>query len=56
MNPMIIQALVRHALTGIAGGMIVKYGIDASAMDAVIGGLSAAAGIGWSIYEKRSDK
>jgi len=53
MNPIIIQAIVRHLLTGIAGGFAVKYGIDGSTMDAIIGGASALAGVGWSLYDKR---
>ena len=52
-NATIIQALVRHLLTGVAGGFAVKYGIDGGAVDAIVSGLSALAGIGWSIYDKR---
>lgn len=54
MDSVIIQALVRHILTTIAGGMAVKYGIDGSAIDAIIGGAAALAGVSWSIYDKRS--
>ena len=53
MNATIIQALVRHILTALAGGFAVKYGIDGGTMDAVIGGASAAAGLGWSLWDKR---
>ena len=49
----IVQALVRHILTALAGGMAVKYGVDGGAMDAIIGGAAAAAGVGWSVYDKR---
>ena len=52
MNPILMQALVRHILTAIAGGFAVKYGIDGTTMDAIIGGAAAAAGVGWSIYDK----
>ena len=38
MNPIIIQAIVRHLLTAIAGGFAVKYGVDGGTMDAIIGG------------------
>lgn len=51
-NATIIQAIVRHLLTAIAGGFAVKYGIDGGTMDAIIGGASALAGVGWSIYDK----
>ncbi|MFM2134414.1 MAG: hypothetical protein RL156_1695 [Bacteroidota bacterium] len=53
MNPVLIQALVRHILTAIAGGFAVKYGIDGATMDALVGGAAAAAGVGWSIYDKK---
>jgi hypothetical protein len=53
MNATIIQALVRHILTALAGGFAVKYGIDGGTIDAVISGASALVGIGWSVYDKR---
>jgi hypothetical protein len=53
MNATIIQALARHILTALAGGFAVKYGVDGGTMDAVIGGASAAAGLGWSLWDKR---
>lgn len=53
MNSTLIQAIVRHILTAVAGGFAVKYGVDGSTMDAIIGGASALAGVGWSIYDKR---
>ena len=49
----IVQALVRHLLTALAGGFAVKYGIDGSSVDAIVGGFSALAGVGWSVYDKR---
>ena len=51
-NATVIQALVRHILTAIAGGFAVKYGVDGDTMNAIIGGVSAIAGVGWSIYDK----
>ena len=53
MNAVIIQALVRHILTAIAGGFAVRYGVDGGTMDAIIGGAAAAAGVGWSVWDKR---
>ncbi len=53
MNAMIVQALVRHILTILAGGFAVKYGIGNDIIDAIIGGGAALAGVGWSIYDKR---
>jgi hypothetical protein len=53
MNSTIIQALVRHLLTAVAGGFAVKYGVDGGTIDAIISGASALAGLGWSIYDKK---
>lgn len=53
MNAMIIQALVRHVLTALAGGFAMKYGIDGETINAIIGGAAAAAGVGWSVFDKR---
>lgn len=52
-NATIIQAIVRHFLTAIAGGFAVKYGVDGDTMNAIIGGVSAIAGVGWSVYDKK---
>lgn len=56
MDSMMVAALVRHILTAIAGGFAVKYGIDGSELDAVVGGVAAAAGVGWSLWDKRRAK
>ena len=53
MNPVLISAIVRHILTALAGGFAVKYGVDGGTMDAIVGGAAAAAGLGWSLYDKR---
>jgi hypothetical protein len=53
MNSTIIAAVVRHILTALAGGFAVRWGIDGGTMDAIIGGAAAAAGVGWSIFDKR---
>lgn len=53
MTAAIVQSLVRHFLTALAGGLAVKYGVDGSTMDALVGGIAAAAGVGWSVYEKK---
>lgn len=55
MNALVIQALVRHVLTALAGGFFVRYGVDGAAADAIIGGAAAAAGVGWSVWDKRRD-
>lgn len=53
MNATIFMSLVRHILTAVAGGFAVKYGVDGSTMDAIIGGVTAAAGVGWSVWDKK---
>jgi hypothetical protein len=53
MTSTMIQALVRHLLTALAGGFAVRYGIDGGTMDAIVSGASAAAGLGWSLWDKR---
>lgn len=53
MNATLVQAIVRHILTAVAGGFAVKYGVDGGTMDAIIGGVTAAAGVGWSIWDKK---
>lgn len=54
MNATLVQAIVRHVLTAVAGGFAVKYGVDGGTMDAIIGGVTAAAGVGWSIWDKKN--
>jgi hypothetical protein len=56
MNSTMVTAVVRHILTAVAGGFFVKYGVDGGTQDAIIGGISAVAGLGWSIFDKRVDK
>ena len=53
MNATIISALVRHLLTALGGGFAVKYGIDGGDLNAIAGGVATAAGVAWSVYEKR---
>lgn len=53
MTAAVVQALVRHFLTALAGGFAVKYGVDGGTMDAIVSGATAAAGVLWSIYDKR---
>lgn len=48
-----VQAIVRHILTLVAGGYFVKYGVDGETQNAIISGLTALAGVGWSLYDKK---
>lgn len=53
MNATMISALVRHLLTGIAGALAARYSVDGAAVDAIVSGLAAAAGVVWSAWDKR---
>ena len=53
MNSAIVSAVARHLLTVIGGAYAMKYGIDGASLDAIIGGMSAAAGVAWSFWDKR---
>lgn len=53
MNAVMIQAIVRHLLTAMAGGFAVKYGIDGAQVDVIVAGAAGAAGVAWSIYDKK---
>ena len=55
MNATLIAAIARHVLTAAAGGLAVKYGIDGTTIDAIVGGLAALAGVGWSIWDKKQN-
>lgn len=56
MNQAIITSLARHILTATAGAFLLKYGIDGTTIDAIVGGLSALIGVGWSIFEKTTQE
>ena len=56
MNPMIIQAIVRHLLTAVGGGFFAAYGITGSTLEAAVGAISTLAGLAWSIYDKRKNQ
>ena len=55
MNPILIQALVRHLLTALGGGFFASYGISGEGVEAVAGAVATLAGVAWSIYDKRSN-
>ena len=55
MNPVLIQALVRHLLTALGGGFLASYGISGEAVEAVAGAVATLAGVAWSVYDKRQD-
>lgn len=48
-----IQSLLRHLLTAAGAVAVSKYGVDEASMGSVVGGVSTAAGLAWSFYEKR---
>lgn len=53
MNVAMVQALVRHLLTALSGGLAVQYGVDGDTLSAIIGGAAAVAGLAWSFLDKK---
>lgn len=49
----IVQAIVRHLLTTLGGGLLMKYGADGDTINAIVGALSTLAGLIWSLYDKK---
>ena len=53
MNPVVIQAIVRHLLTIAGGGLLASWGIDGSTIEAIAGAIATLTGVAWSVYDKR---
>lgn len=53
MDAAIVTGVVRHILTAAGGALVAKYGVDGASVDAIVGGLAALIGVGWSIWEKK---
>jgi hypothetical protein len=52
----VIQSLVRHILTAL-GALVVSRGLVAqSESEAIVGGVVASIGLGWSIWDKFKNK
>lgn len=56
MNPEIISAVVRHALTAVGGALAVSWGIDGATWEGIAGAVATLVGLGWSIMDKRRRK
>jgi hypothetical protein len=54
MNPVLIQALVRHLLTALGGGFLASYGLSGEVVEAAAGAIATLAGVAWSVYDKRN--
>jgi hypothetical protein len=52
MNPATL-GIVRHVLTLAAGYFAARYDVDQDSLDAIVSGATAAAGVAWSLYDKR---
>ena len=55
MNPVLVQALVRHFLTALGGGFLASYGLSGEVVEAAAGAVTTLAGIAWSVYDKRQN-
>ncbi len=53
MNKEIVTAVVRHALTAFGGAFAARYGVDGGTVEVIAGGIAAAAGLLWSILDKK---
>lgn len=53
MNATIVQAVVRHLLTTVGGGLLMSFGLTGATLDAVVGAVSTLAGVAWSLYDKK---
>lgn len=53
LNAQVITALLRHILTAVGGALAARYSLDGASIEAIAGGAAAAAGVAWSIYDKR---
>jgi hypothetical protein len=56
MNVLIVQAIVRHLLTAVGGGLVANGVVDSQSMEAITGGIIAVTGLAWSVYDKYSKK
>jgi len=48
----VITAVVRHLLTAVGGYFVAKGAVDNGTVEAIIGGIVASIGLGWSIFNK----
>lgn len=54
MNATIVTAVVRHLLTAVGGGLTVSWGIDGDTVEGIAGAIATAAGLIWSVWDKRN--
>jgi hypothetical protein len=52
MTPEIIASIARHILTAVGGYFVSKGVVDHGVVEAIVGGVVAAIGLGWSIINK----
>ena len=52
----IIAGQIRHLLTGVGGALVTGGWLTSDQSIAIIGGLMAAAGAAWSIWQKQTAK
>ena len=52
MSATIIQGILRHILTIVAGYLTAKFALDANMLDAAISAVVALVGVVWSIFAK----
>lgn len=56
MTKEIIQSLARHILTALGALLVSKGAVGQSETEAIVGGVVAAIGLGWSVWDKYKNK
>lgn len=56
MNSDDIQAIIRHVLTSVGGALVTSGLITSGQEQDAIGALMVLGGIGWSLWQKRSQR
>lgn len=52
----VIQLVLRHALTALGGGLVTRYEVPGSEVEVIVGGVVTAAGVAWSVWDKRRNR
>ncbi len=52
----LVAALTRHILTTVGGGLLAKWGLGGSEIEAIAGAIATLAAIGWSLYDKKKNQ
>jgi hypothetical protein len=51
-----VQAIIRQVLTALGGGLVASGTMTDGQLQSIVGGIAVAAGLGWSLWNKRQHK